>query len=372
MSNALNDPEKWVMKGQTAIKHQVLNYYLGGFATILSNLNRQAGRPTVMHYIDCFGGRGVYQDGDCGSPIIAMRVAQEVFNNSQGKALLRVHAIELDPDNFQSLQSETDRARSSYPDVEVQLYPGKFEERIAEIMGKIGPYEFAFVFIDPFGYREAALENIMRLIARPRTEVFVTFMSHTISRYYKDKTGTKDRTMAAVFGDVQLMELKRGHDKQQRLAYLYGRAIQRMGQEQGVGDILVSSVSVKYDGQTDKKTIYHLVHLTRDSKGKLVMEKAIRNADILEAVPQLEWQVYQLEVKQSVLDFLAKQRGSQAKARDVAGIIWFDYWMVTWQEEIRELFKALEEDGAVEITRNGKPLTSRMKVAEDDLIKLKA
>lgn len=99
-----SDPKKWMMKQQTEIKHQILQEYLKRFAIILHRgnpaLKRDRSAKTNLHYIDGFAGRGIYDGGQPGSPIIAMKVADEIRNATDGGAILKTHAIELDSKNF--------------------------------------------------------------------------------------------------------------------------------------------------------------------------------------------------------------------------------------------------------------------------------
>jgi three-Cys-motif partner protein len=71
------DPDKWRSRENTRVKHDILIEYLKGFIPVLSAANR--GEPiSVLHYVDSRAGRGWYEGGEPGSPIIAMRVGQEL------------------------------------------------------------------------------------------------------------------------------------------------------------------------------------------------------------------------------------------------------------------------------------------------------
>ena len=63
--------EKWVRKENTAVKHEILKKYLTPWTQILaSGFDR-------IHYFDGFAGRGRYEDGEPGSPVLAMRAADK-------------------------------------------------------------------------------------------------------------------------------------------------------------------------------------------------------------------------------------------------------------------------------------------------------
>lgn len=370
MSNELNDPAKWIMKGQTAIKHQVLEHYLKAYGIILTRGNN-TGLRTSLHYIDGFGGRGVYEGGEPGSPIIAMKVADMLANDSGGKAVLKVHAIELDSENHASLDECIRATKAECPGAVVDLRHGSFVENIDEIMGSLGEYEHAFVFIDPFGYRDAIeIATVAKLIARPRTEVFVTFMSHNINRYIGDKTKTKDERMAQIFGKVRLEQLQERKDRQELLARLYGEAVQEQASALGVHNVLVYSTGVKFDDRA--QNIYHLIHLSRDPKARLEMEKAVKRTNILVGAPPLmvEWERPQIE--QVVIDYLSRKPGKRASGRDVAGAMWRTYWNLTWLGEVRQILLGLEASGVIQITRPGaKTRKAGQAIDEKDVVQLK-
>lgn len=371
MANELNDPAKWVMKGQTAIKHQVLEHYLKAYGIILTRGNN-TGLRTKLHYIDGFGGRGIYQDGEPGSPIIAMKVADMLASESAGKASLQIHAIELDGENHASLDECIRATRSDYPAAVVDLRHGSFIENIDEVMGKIGEYEHAFVFIDPFGYRDAIeIETVVKLIARPRTEVFVTFMSHNINRYVGDSTRTKDERMKRIFGEVRLKKLQNRKDRQEALARLYGEAVQEEAKAVGAHNVLVYSIGVKFEDR--EQNIYHLIHLSRDPKARLEMEKAVKRTNILIGAPplMLEWQ--RSDIEQVVIDYLSKKPGRRASGRDVAGAMWRGFWDLTWLGEVRQILLGMEASGTIQISRPGpKPRKAGLAIEEKDIVQLKA
>jgi three-Cys-motif partner protein len=73
------DPKKWRSRENTRVKHDILFEYLKGFIPILSAGNR--GEPlSVLHYVDSHAGRGWYEGGEPGSPIVAMKVGQELHD----------------------------------------------------------------------------------------------------------------------------------------------------------------------------------------------------------------------------------------------------------------------------------------------------
>ena len=95
-----NDPQKWVCQEHTRVKHELLEKYLSAWIPILGRWN-----PRIA-YFDGFAGRGIYEDGTPGSPVIALRLADRLAAKF-GTIILRF--VELDEDNFADLQAVVQR-----------------------------------------------------------------------------------------------------------------------------------------------------------------------------------------------------------------------------------------------------------------------
>jgi three-Cys-motif partner protein len=131
------DPKKWRSRENTRVKHDILFEYLKGFIPILSAGNR--GEPlSVLHYVDCHAGRGWYEGGEPGSPIVAMKVGQELHDYlGQYRAdpvYLECYNVEYDRQNFDSLNSEIAAVRDRYPSVSVRSFFGPFQEQSEKIL----------------------------------------------------------------------------------------------------------------------------------------------------------------------------------------------------------------------------------------------
>jgi len=70
-------PEKWIYREHTKVKHAILQGYLGGWLPILGSYHQN------ICYFDCFSGRGEYQDGSPGSPVIALRIAMTLHRRTE-------------------------------------------------------------------------------------------------------------------------------------------------------------------------------------------------------------------------------------------------------------------------------------------------
>lgn len=85
-------------KAHTKAKLELLGHYLGAWFGILANAPNANGthRFDEIAYLDGFCGRGEYEDGQEGSPLIAVRFANSV---AAKRGDLTIHVILLDKSN---------------------------------------------------------------------------------------------------------------------------------------------------------------------------------------------------------------------------------------------------------------------------------
>ncbi|MGD0805687.1 MAG: three-Cys-motif partner protein TcmP [Candidatus Bathyarchaeia archaeon] len=174
-----NDPAKWQYQEHTAVKHQILDGYLHTWISILGGSNLELG------YIDGFAGRGVYQDGSIGSPIIAMDTGQnqisKINRKPYGMKKFRCFFVEKNVDNYFCLKEQVESRKSTCPDVIPDIRNGVFEEHATEFI-EVSKKIPTLFFIDPFGW-EVPFEIIKGILDNLRTEILFTFMVYDINRF---------------------------------------------------------------------------------------------------------------------------------------------------------------------------------------------
>ena len=92
----------WHMKEQTRAKHAIFGRYLKAWSAILGKYS------PVLQYVDTHAGKGKYEGGEPGSPIIAMRLGQEVLDflleKRNIKCRLNCQYVESKKDYYESLE----------------------------------------------------------------------------------------------------------------------------------------------------------------------------------------------------------------------------------------------------------------------------
>lgn len=190
----------WEIEPHTIAKHKILENYLKAWFPIIGRYN------DTINYIDGFAGPGIYSEGESGSPIVALKVANEHSAELNGK--LNFLFIEEDESRSENLNNEIAKLKLK-TNFNVQVVNNKFYETIDSILksfekeGKIlAP---TFIFIDPFGFSGIPASVISGLLKNPRAEVFINFSVDSINRFIGTEEANKH--IVELFGAEEVIEL---------------------------------------------------------------------------------------------------------------------------------------------------------------------
>jgi three-Cys-motif partner protein len=369
MPKSDRDPDKWRSRQNTRVKHDILFEYLKGFISVLSAGNR-AEPLRVLHYVDSRAGRGWYEGGEPGSPIVSMRVGQELHEYldqyRDDPVYLECYNVEYDPENFDSLEREIEAVGDKYPSVGVRNFFGPFEDHSDEILSLITSGEPTFVFIDPFGYLGVELQEVLRFLQRPRSEVFVTFMSDLIGRYMTDPN--RDEAMKKVFDtdEWRMLIALQGTTQQTAAVELYARQLMKRAREKGKR-VYVFPISVAYENRPGD--IYHLVHISQHPKARVVMEDAVNRVKGTSVEEQL---FIAPEVEGYAVEALRRVRSGRMTALDLAGEVWQGSLYASWKNDIKGAIRNLEANGEVEVRAHNGRNRTKGGIEEKDVVSLKS
>ncbi|MBI2305080.1 MAG: three-Cys-motif partner protein TcmP [Chloroflexi bacterium] len=257
-------PKKSVYREHTRVKHVLLEKYLKAWIPVLGKYHSR------ICYFDGFAGRGEYESGDPGSPVIAIQVAHG-FEKHFGEFVCT--NIEHDPDAFKNLESTL--SSYQYPKIKVVNVQGAFADVIEQIIVKVGG-ELApsFFFIDPFGFSGVPFGIIKDILSIQRTEVFITFMYHDINRFLR--TPQTQTALNALFGTTisgQLSSLLTSREKENAIRDLY---VKQLREAAGARFVLTFRVSM----QNRRRTRYYLIYATNHFKGLMLMKTIMYNQGV--------------------------------------------------------------------------------------------
>jgi three-Cys-motif partner protein len=127
------------------VKDRLLKCYLTPyFQKILKNR-----RP--IYYVDCFAGKGKFEDGKPGSPIIALSARDQCLENTTlygVKGQIETCFIELNHAEELAKNIDIYRSKNGHPVV----ISGKFEDNIEDLLNKKKGANI-FLYIDPYGIK---------------------------------------------------------------------------------------------------------------------------------------------------------------------------------------------------------------------------
>lgn len=260
-------PEKWKYQEHTRVKHILLEKYLAAWIPILASRN-----PNIC-YFDGFAGRGEYDDGTPGSPIIALKTADGL---AQHYDKMSCFFIERDSDNFSNLQRVLDREKPNVRNwgekIEVFKENKEFANVIDEIFrflkGRNSILVPSFFFVDPFGFSGIPFEIIKKILSNPRTEVFFTFMVREITRFIENHE--LKNTLTTLFDTAEWKEIIDSPNREQALIELYRKQLHEIARAKYSWSFRVSE-SERF------KTLYYLVHVTNNFKGHDIMKTIMFN-----------------------------------------------------------------------------------------------
>lgn len=208
----------WPIERHTLAKHEILRRYLGAWIPILLSNNSK------IIYIDGFCGPGQYEDGEPGSPIIALREFLKHSARLTGKAAI-LHFIDERNDRIDHLEGYL-AGFTIPPEIQVTVRLGAFDESFRPLLDGLeaGGFRIAptFAFIDPFGFSGFPYELICRLLRHPQTEVLINLNVNQINRFL----GTPDEKIRAyfveLFGTENVLDIIEKHgDRIPALRLLY-------------------------------------------------------------------------------------------------------------------------------------------------------
>ncbi|MFO0611518.1 MAG: three-Cys-motif partner protein TcmP [Polyangiaceae bacterium] len=206
-------PEMYKGREQSLLKHRVLEEYLTLWGHKLGAVARE--RPLRLCYVDGFAGpwnhRGdKLEDTSIAIGLSALEKAEETWRKRGADIRIDAFFVEKDRASFGALQqylsSRTGR-------VNARPYLGKFEDHVGAIERELGT-DAAFVFVDPTGWKGAAMRYMAPLLRQRRRDVLVNVMFDHINRFKDDARSFLREQMRDFFGLAD-GDLPEGLDEEQ-------------------------------------------------------------------------------------------------------------------------------------------------------------
>lgn len=272
-------PAEYVGREQTWLKHRVLKLYLESWTHKLSSTARTRG-TTRLWYVDCFAGpwnsRHVAQEDT--SPFIGLRALREAAAAWREKGHdVRLGAIFVEPtEAFHALVELVQREAGA--EVEPFTYHGEFGDLVPRIRAQLGD-DAAFLFVDPTGWKGAAMKYIEPLMQARIRDVMVNVMFDYLNRF-KDAPLDFIREQLRDFVGMDLATLPASPDERELMAIYREQLKVRCGIEH------TADLAIPYP--TQERTYFRMVvggkhrkvlELFRDVERKVVGGEAAAARD---------------------------------------------------------------------------------------------
>lgn len=176
-------------------KVKLLGDYIQKYLNIICN----DGYTKAIHIVDLFCGPGVYENGGEGSPVIVLKKVKQTYYQFIDKREIKspkihCHFNDIDQDRIKTLANHIKENKLHYSNFgTLNLVNKDYLEIVEELPNKFKKLQNtkAFVFIDPFGYKEIKAEHILNLLdCNNNAEVLLWLPIQFMYRF--SKAGTPD------------------------------------------------------------------------------------------------------------------------------------------------------------------------------------
>lgn len=251
------------MPPHTAAKHRILKHYLLQWFPILGKYNKR------LAYVDGFAGQGVYPGGEPGSPIIALRAANEHADKMELD--VEFWFVEKTKKTAAVLESQIAEISDSLsPRLHHRVVRSKFDVQLPSIVktlkskGKMPP---TFAFVDPFGY-SFKMATLLSFLKNEKCETLATFMSSSVHRFIKRDNLKHAKTLDDLFDSQEWRRIdSTGRKRVRDLTDLFARRL-----ESGNNEFV--KLFDMYD--VNRSPEYSLIFTTNHKKGLNAMSYSMK------------------------------------------------------------------------------------------------
>lgn len=198
-----------IMLDHSKAKVLLLQKYLEKYLNIIAN----DGFTEKISIFDLFCGEGIYENDGEGSPVAILRTIKDLhfINKAKNKNIAKIDLYFNDKNEFkiQKLREKIIERKLHYEEF------GKLNFRskdYKEIVSSLSTYiqnlknEKAFVFIDPYGYKEIRVSEIKKLLQSKKSEVLLFLPTQFMYRF--NEKGTPEALIEIIDELIDIKEWK--------------------------------------------------------------------------------------------------------------------------------------------------------------------
>ena len=202
-------------------------------------------------FVDAFAGPGEYENGELGSPVIALKALAE--HSSQGMMTGQIDYVFIEKcaGRFAHLQEVIRWQQESnlVPSIcQISMFNDTFAHVLPNLIASMKSERIpTFVMIDPFGISGVGMEFIRALMGHPSTEVYVSFMYESMNRFKRHPTF--EPHLDDLFGCAdwqQGIDMPEGKARKNFFYELYGKQLKLSGAQHVLNFELFEGNQLKY------------------------------------------------------------------------------------------------------------------------------
>lgn len=363
-------------KEWSKVKDELLGCYFKPYVSKILHTYR----PLI--YVDCFAGKGKFEDGNVGSPLIALKIIDECLANTTMQNA-QIEATFIDLNYAEDLKENLKK----YP--RARIVSGKYEDNIHSILrGKDGCN--VFLYIDPYGIKALQCSffddfakgdfNSIELLINMNSFGFIREACHALGTSFDDRFLFDDlieyepTKMDASEKSIKELDEIAGGDYWKKIIEDYkqgkidGYTAEAQFAEQyclrlrkSYTYVLNMPLRIKR-GQRPK---YRLIHATNHRDGCLLMVDNIcsrwESLQEIQSGGQLSlWNenfdnqiIDENDIEEKTVEFFS-QCVSQISLHDALAIFFMKHGPICSTGDVKKILKKFERDGRIEILRKPK------------------
>jgi len=191
----MNQNVKTHLHSHSEAKVQLFGEYLQKYLSIISN----DGYTKNINLYDLFCSQGIYEDGGEGSPIVALKKIKKTYfsiikNSSRQLPKINCHFNDIDSSKIEKLKDSIKNKSLHYNYIgNLKLTSNDYLDEVDKLSEHFKGLknEKAFVFIDPYGYKEVQAKQIKNLLdCNKKSEILLWLPIQFMYRF--SDSGTPD------------------------------------------------------------------------------------------------------------------------------------------------------------------------------------
>ena len=235
----------------------------------------RAGERRII-FLDGFAGPGIYEDGEPGSPIVALRT---LLNHSafpqHDQCEFIFHFIEEDQQRLDRLRIELRQFDSLPSNVRAATHLGEFQDVVEEVSNSLSESNRrlapTLAFVDPFGVSGVPMKLIATFLDSPKCELFLILMVDHLNRFLSTEHMRSGRDSLFGTSDFSSVEAAPAGERIPLLVDLY---------EQQLRDVAKFRHTLDFEMKRANETVaYYVVYATRNLTGVEKFKDAMWKVD---------------------------------------------------------------------------------------------